>query len=174
MLPAWLRGEASRARLASRERPKPAGALGLLHRWGEGISFIRHQLGSLATPGRESHFSPGETEAQKGEVFCPATAQELSLAGTQGPEGPTQPSSSFLPVQFLFLVLRYCDERSFSSHTSYARLGGGWASDRSFPPSPCPPHLRPFRDQGPELQEQAEERHPPTLPMLLSAQLEVL
>lgn len=139
MLPAWLRGEASRARPASRERPKPAGGSGLLHQWGEGISFIRHQLGSLATPGRESHFSPGETEAQKGEVFCPATAQELSLAGTQGPEGPTQPSSSFLPVQFLFLVLRYCDERSFSSHTSYARLGGAGPLTAASLRPPAPP-----------------------------------
>lgn len=38
----------------------------------------------LAGPRRESPFSQGETEAQKGEVVCPATVQKLPLAGPQG------------------------------------------------------------------------------------------
>lgn len=91
-------------------------------------------------------------------MFCPATVQERPSAGTQGPEGPSQPSLPFLPAQFLFLVLRYCDERRLSSHTSCVRLGGAGPPTAASLRPPAP-HTRPFL--GPELQEQAEERRPP-------------
>lgn len=109
--------------------------------------------GRLAGPGRESHFSHGETEALKGEVLCPVTARKLPLAGLQGTEGPTQPSSPFLPAQFLFLVLRYCDEVSFSSHTSCVCLSGAEPPTTASLP-------RPFCGLGPWSQQPAEERLP--------------
>lgn len=84
-------------------------------------------------------------------MVCPATVRELPLAGPQGPEGPTQPSSPFLPAQFLFLVLRYCDESS-SHHTLalYASVGLGLQPQLpSASPHPHPP-ARPFCGWGPE------------------------
>lgn len=75
-----------------------------------------------------------------------AAIWELRLAGPQRLEGPLQLSPPFLPAQFLFLVLRRCDEGSFSSHTSCTH-----------PPTAASLRL-PFRGLGPESKEQAEER----------------
>lgn len=95
MLPAWLRGEAGRARLAS-------GGQALLP--GRGQSLLEDQEYStnwgaslvsgmmqpvpirvrLAGPGRESHFSRGETEAWEGQVVCPATVQRAPLGRPPG------------------------------------------------------------------------------------------
>lgn len=91
----------------------------------------------------------------------PATVWELFLVGPQGPEGPMQPISPFLPAQFLFLVLRYCDESSFSSHTLAVYASVGLGLQPQLPPAS--PHPHPFRGLGPELQEQAEERLPGAL-----------
>lgn len=72
-------------------------------------------------------------------MVYPATVWELPLAGPQRPESPTQPISPFLSVQFLFLVLRYCDESRFSSNTSCVCLGGAGpptAASLRLPPTP--------------------------------------
>lgn len=106
-------------------------------------------------------------------MFCPATVPERPLAAPQGPEGPTQPSLPFLPAQFLFLVLRYCDERSFSSHTSCVRLSGAGPPTAASLRPPAPPHTRPFRVIWAQSCRNKQKRGAP-LPVLLSARLEAL
>lgn len=90
-------------------------------------------------------------------MIYPAAIWEPSLAGPQGPEGPTQPVSPFLPAQFLFLVLRYSDESSFSYTLAlYALVGLGLQPQ--LPSASLHPHPHPFRGLGSELYEQAQER----------------
>ena len=110
MLPAWLRGEASRARLASGGQALlPGRGQSLLgdqeystnwRGWGSLVSGMMQPVPirvTLAGPGRESHFSHGETEAWEGQVFV----QRLSRSSPwqaprdlRAPCSPARPSAS--------------------------------------------------------------------------------
>lgn len=89
-------------------------------------------------------------------MVCPVTVQELPLAGPgELAPSPRAAQLTLLPAQFLFLVLRSCDERGFSSHTSSERLGGAG------PPTAASLRLPlPFRALGLQTQKRGCLAHP--------------
>lgn len=96
------------------------------------------------------------------------------LGRPRGPEGHMQPSLPFLPAQFLFLVLRYYDESSFSRTLAvYASVGLGLQPQL---PSTSPhphPHPSVVWTQSCRSKQKRGCLMPP-LPVLLSTQLEAL
>lgn len=93
-------------------------------------------------------------------MVCPVTVQELPLAGPGKLGAPRAAQLTLLPAQFLFLVLRSCDERGFSSHTSSERLGGAG------PPTAASLRLPlPFRALGLQTQKRGCLAHPTPPPV---------
>lgn len=131
--------------------------------WGR-VPGFRHtadhtsQGQSARTRERNPIFPMGKLRPSGGQVVCPG-APLGSPRGT----GPRAAQLALLPAQFLFLVLRSCDERGFSSHTSSERLGGAGPPTAASlrPPSPSVPWAS-------RRKREAAWRTPPHLTGLLS------
>lgn len=171
MLPAWLRGEAGRARLAAegqallpRRGQSPLRDQEHCTNWGRVPGFrhiAAHTSQGQSGRTRERHpiFPMGRLRPRGAKWFV----QELPLARPGARGAPRAAQLALLPAQFLFLVLRSCDERGFSSHTSSERLGGAG------PPTAASLRLPlPFRALGLQTQKRGCLVHPPHPTGLLS------
>lgn len=102
-------------------------------------------------------FPRGKLRPRREKWFVQRLSRSSPWQAPRGPEGPTKPSSPFLPAQFLFLVLRYCDESS-SHHTLAVYASVGLGLQPQLPLASPHPHspARPFCGLGPEAQNKQQ------------------